>query len=601
MMPATWLTYFTLTCLQRNQVCRTLTPQHSFVGKRSSVETNYQTGARALNHQRIAGHHELRKSALFLCHKPGIRLHLRITVGTSQTKTRHQSASTAKEYWPSVYFPRSPRLVAGCSHRVCRAVDEGKRAGQQQARRITALNILRAGSLRGGSSSSSSNLAAGTQEARASYPNIATGWKPCSSSSSSTARLEGRRIVTSFTFCSRAAAAFHYSSARLQLQIYIQRQLQQQQQHTYTTASSSSPRSHSNSNRNSNNNNKMAWRSSGATNTDLIENLWRNGMLKSPVAKAAFLRVDRAQYCPSAATAYQDRPQGIGHGATISAPHMHANAVESLLPYILPLDGGGGGNSSSSTGGGHEQQGAALSPPLRGVPNRPRRVLDIGSGSGYLTHVLAELAGPDGVVVGLEHIRELQQLGEGNMRKSAEGRALLDSGKVRFRMGDGRKGWTEPASLSSSPLDSASLLGAAAVGGHGGGVIPGVGGSAPPPPPAAPAGGGGGSSTSSSSSTNTTTTSKTTQTEGQNGPKGNDEGGWDAIHVGAAAVTLHDDLLRQLRSPGRLFIPVEDEDGSGDQYIWTVDKDENGKITKKKLYGVRYVPLTDAPKPWCEI
>jgi protein-L-isoaspartate(D-aspartate) O-methyltransferase len=40
---------------------------------------------------------------------------------------------------------------------------------------------------------------------------------------------------------------------------------------------------------------------------------------------------------------------------------------------------------------------------------------------------------------------------------------------------------------------------------------------------------------------------------------------------------------------------VEDADGYG-QHIWTVDKDAKGVATKKKMFGVRYVPLTDAPK-----
>ncbi|KXJ89263.1 S-adenosyl-L-methionine-dependent methyltransferase [Microdochium bolleyi] len=315
-----------------------------------------------------------------------------------------------------------------------------------------------------------------------------------------------------------------------------------------------------------------AWRSSGATNADLVENLWRNGMLKSPVVKDAFMRVDRAQYCPSAATAHQDRPQSIGHGATISAPHMHANAVESLLAWVLPVNSDGSG-----TGGARE--GADFK--LAGVPGRPRRVLDIGSGSGYLTHILAELVGPEGVVVGVEHIRELRELGEGNMRKSAEGRALLDSGRVRFRVGDGRKGWAEPArrrtgSTTTVVKDGTPGNDGGAAAGSEGGVMPGVGGAAPPPaPPLA-------------------SSSDDGQQQQTSEGKEEEEGGWDAIHVGAAAVTLHDALLQQLRSPGRLFIPVEDE-GSGDQYIWTVDKDEKGVITKRKLYGVRYVPLTDAP------
>lgn len=72
------------------------------------------------------------------------------------------------------------------------------------------------------------------------------------------------------------------------------------------------------------------------------------------------------------------------------------------------------------------------------------------------------------------------------------------------------------------------------------------------------------------------------------------EEGWDAIHVGAAAVTLHQELIEQLKSPGRIFIPVGDE--RGDQFIWTVDKDAEGRVTKKRLFGVRYVPLTDAPR-----
>jgi protein-L-isoaspartate(D-aspartate) O-methyltransferase len=46
----------------------------------------------------------------------------------------------------------------------------------------------------------------------------------------------------------------------------------------------------------------------------------------------------------------------------------------------------------------------------------------------------------------------------------------------------------------------------------------------------------------------------------------------------------------------RMFIPVEDEKGFGNQYIWVVDKDINGVVKKERLYGVRYVPLTDAPK-----
>lgn len=31
------------------------------------------------------------------------------------------------------------------------------------------------------------------------------------------------------------------------------------------------------------------------------------------------------------------------------------------------------------------------------------------------------------------------------------------------------------------------------------------------------------------------------------------------------------------------------------QHIYVIDKDKEGNVTRKKEYGVRYVPLTDAP------
>ncbi|KAM5341832.1 hypothetical protein ACJ41O_014863 [Fusarium nematophilum] len=236
----------------------------------------------------------------------------------------------------------------------------------------------------------------------------------------------------------------------------------------------------------------MAWRCTGVSNSELIENMWRSGLITDSRVKEAFLKVDRAHYAPS--SPYEDSPQPIGHSATISAPHMHASAIEHLLSYISP--------SSASP-----------------AP----RVLDIGSGSGYLTHVMAELVGEDGLVVGLEHIRELKELGERNMGKSAEGRGFLDSGRVKFRLGDGRKGWVEEAR-------------------EGG------------------------------------------------------ETGWDVIHVGASAAEVHPQLLQQLKAPGCMFIPVDDDSFGYSQHVWRIEKDERGEVTKKKLFGVRYVPLTEAPK-----
>ncbi|KAK2594464.1 hypothetical protein QQS21_007810 [Conoideocrella luteorostrata] len=238
----------------------------------------------------------------------------------------------------------------------------------------------------------------------------------------------------------------------------------------------------------------MAWRCSGTTNAQLIENMWRSGLITDTRAKEAFLKVDRAHYAPS--SPYEDSPQGIGHLATISAPHMHAMAIENIISYLLPSES-----------------------------NPAPRVLDIGSGSGYLTHLLAELVGERGLVVGLEHIPALQRLGESNMRKSTEGREFLDSEKVIFRLGDGRLGLKEPARKGDEARGTA----------------------------------------------------------------------WDVIHVGACAKELHGDLIEQLKAPGCMFIPIDDDDNGVLQSVWRISKDKDGKVTKKNICGVRYVKLTDPP------
>lgn len=137
-------------------------------------------------------------------------------------------------------------------------------------------------------------------------------------------------------------------------------------------------------------------------------------------AHGSYGQVDRAHYAPS--SPYDDSPQGIGHRATISAPHMHASACESLLPYLKP--------------------GA--------------KVLDIGSGSGYLTHVLAELVKPNGRIIGIDHVQELVDLADTNMRKSQEGRSLQESGAAKFVKADGRLGYSHEAPYDAIHVGAAA-------------------------------------------------------------------------------------------------------------------------------------------------
>lgn len=89
------------------------------------------------------------------------------------------------------------------------------------------------------------------------------------------------------------------------------------------------------------------------------------------------------------------------------------------------------------------------------------RVLDIGSGSGYLTHVLANLvtapgSSDQGQVIGIDHIPELVELARTNMDKSDDGRELQKSGKVKFITADGRLGWKEGAPYDAIHVGAAA-------------------------------------------------------------------------------------------------------------------------------------------------
>ncbi|XP_050810837.1 protein-L-isoaspartate(D-aspartate) O-methyltransferase-like isoform X2 [Gopherus flavomarginatus] len=64
----------------------------------------------------------------------------------------------------------------------------------------------------------------------------------------------------------------------------------------------------------------MAWTSSGKTHAELLNNLYKNGVIKSQRVLDVLLATDRAHYTKY--FPYMDSPQSIGYKATISAPHM---------------------------------------------------------------------------------------------------------------------------------------------------------------------------------------------------------------------------------------------------------------------------------------
>jgi len=146
----------------------------------------------------------------------------------------------------------------------------------------------------------------------------------------------------------------------------------------------------------------MAWRSHGSTNEELITKLRANGVISSDKVEQVMKSVDRGDFCKH--NPYSDSPQGIGYGVTISAPHMHAYALELLKDQLKE------GN----------------------------KALDVGSGSGYLTVCFAKMVGTSGAVLGIDHIKELVDWSVSNVNKNHGD--LLSSGHVKLVVGDGRQG-----------------------------------------------------------------------------------------------------------------------------------------------------------------
>ncbi|XP_029281638.1 protein-L-isoaspartate(D-aspartate) O-methyltransferase-like [Cottoperca gobio] len=130
------------------------------------------------------------------------------------------------------------------------------------------------------------------------------------------------------------------------------------------------------------------------------------------------LATDRAHF--SRCNPYMDSPQSIGYQATISAPHMHAYALELLHDQLY--------------------EGA--------------KALDVGSGSGILSVCFARMVGAKGKVIGIDHIQELVDDSVTNVKKDDP--SLITSGRIRLIVGDGRMGLTEEAPYDAIHVGAAA-------------------------------------------------------------------------------------------------------------------------------------------------
>ncbi|MFA6410337.1 MAG: protein-L-isoaspartate(D-aspartate) O-methyltransferase [Candidatus Buchananbacteria bacterium] len=116
---------------------------------------------------------------------------------------------------------------------------------------------------------------------------------------------------------------------------------------------------------------------------ELIQQLISQGYLKTPTIIDAFYKIKRKDFLPPDLTDQEstNEPLPIGHGQTISQPLTVAFMLELLKPDL------------------------------------GQKILDVGSGSGWSTALLAEIVGPSGKVYGIERLPQLEKFGRKNLTK----------------------------------------------------------------------------------------------------------------------------------------------------------------------------------------
>ena len=139
----------------------------------------------------------------------------------------------------------------------------------------------------------------------------------------------------------------------------------------------------------------------------LIDSLIQEGWLKTPRIIEAFREIKRVDFLPQEIKdlAELNEALSIGYGQTISQPLV----VAFMLELLQPKPG--------------------------------EKILDVGSGSGWTTALLAEIVGQKGRVIAVEIVSELKEFGEKNVSKYN----FIKKGQVQFICADGSKGYSKEA------------------------------------------------------------------------------------------------------------------------------------------------------------
>lgn len=138
----------------------------------------------------------------------------------------------------------------------------------------------------------------------------------------------------------------------------------------------------------------------------MINELVKGGYLKTPAIIEAFQAIDRKDFLPEGMKdmAYENTALPIGHQQTISQPLVVAFMLE-----LLNLKAG-------------------------------EKVLEIGTGSGWKTALMAKIIGESGKVISIERIKELGDFAKENLSKYD-----FLKNQTELMVGDGSKGYSAEA------------------------------------------------------------------------------------------------------------------------------------------------------------